>query len=351
MFLPVLLMRELGVWGWIVFAVPNVIGAAAMGWVLKSPQSSRQIVQNHAAACRAFSIVTIAFHVFFVLWFVPRLIGLPVAGTAFALVFIYLLLTITRPGVDLFAAAITLLISVALLVVFVTRTHVAIDISGARPAIGALWLAPACIFGFSLCPYLDLTFHRARLDQSTDASSRLVFTTGFCIWFLAMVVFSLMYSKFLAPLLLADWREHVRPVLSWIVAIHMIVQTAFTMAIHARSLAASKLTAGGGFALLLLTQLALVAGLAGNLPGRIHGLDPGELIYRLFMSFYGLVFPAYVWVCMVPKGRGGPIGLMLGISIAAPMFWMGFIEGQMIWLVPAVAVALLSRYLPITSAT
>src|SRR6266404_3216610 len=34
MFLPVLLVRDYGLWGWIVFAVPNMIGAAAMGWVM-----------------------------------------------------------------------------------------------------------------------------------------------------------------------------------------------------------------------------------------------------------------------------------------------------------------------------
>ena len=40
MFLPVLLVRDYGVWGWIVFAVPNVLGAAAMGWVLRSAEVS-----------------------------------------------------------------------------------------------------------------------------------------------------------------------------------------------------------------------------------------------------------------------------------------------------------------------
>src|SRR5690242_7362807 len=36
MFLPVLLVRDYGVWGFVVFAVPNVIGAGAMGWVLRN---------------------------------------------------------------------------------------------------------------------------------------------------------------------------------------------------------------------------------------------------------------------------------------------------------------------------
>ena len=48
MFLPVLLVRDYGIWGWIVFAVPNVLGAAAMGWVLRSRSSSRHILIAHA---------------------------------------------------------------------------------------------------------------------------------------------------------------------------------------------------------------------------------------------------------------------------------------------------------------
>src|SRR3954451_14324542 len=63
MFLPVLLVREYGVWAWVIFAIPNCIGAAAMGWTLRTPTQSRDMVVAHAAACRVFSLVTIAFHV------------------------------------------------------------------------------------------------------------------------------------------------------------------------------------------------------------------------------------------------------------------------------------------------
>ncbi|MBV8780683.1 MAG: hypothetical protein JO353_04735, partial [Phycisphaerae bacterium] len=34
MYLPVLLVRDYGFWGWVVFAIPNVVGAAAMGWTI-----------------------------------------------------------------------------------------------------------------------------------------------------------------------------------------------------------------------------------------------------------------------------------------------------------------------------
>src|SRR5262245_60423098 len=64
MFLPVLLVRDFGVWAWLVFAIPNIIGAAAMGWVLSAERSS-EIARQHRFAMDAFSIVTIAFQVFF----------------------------------------------------------------------------------------------------------------------------------------------------------------------------------------------------------------------------------------------------------------------------------------------
>src|SRR6187397_1723561 len=75
MFLPVLLVRDYGGWGWIVFAVPNVIGAAAMGWILRSGEISRRIVENHRVACLSFSAVTILFHVLFTGWVIQRLAG------------------------------------------------------------------------------------------------------------------------------------------------------------------------------------------------------------------------------------------------------------------------------------
>ena len=65
MFLPVLLVRDYGLWAWFVFAIPNVVGAAAMGWVLRDADASLRLQTKHLPAVVAFSLVTIAFHVFF----------------------------------------------------------------------------------------------------------------------------------------------------------------------------------------------------------------------------------------------------------------------------------------------
>ena len=351
MFLPVLLVRDLGLWGWIVFAVPNVVGAAAMGWVLSEPGRSERMVREHLAACSAFSAITIAFHVFFLLWFVPRLIGLPFAATAFALVAIYLLITATREKFDLPAAALVWAFSLAMLALFVIRFgHLSVPPVGRVPTIDAIWLALVCVFGFLFCPYLDLTFHRAR--QAVDpVGARIAFGVGFGVCFLAMIVFSLLYATTLIPALSPTWRDHLRPALGALIAAHMVLQTAFTLSVHTRSFVTIETRRGAVVLLVILAQLALFLGLGASLLPRYHGLDAGEVIYRLFMAFYGLVFPAYVWLCIVP-GRDGSAGvtpakvraMVLGIAVAAPMFWMGFIENRMTWLVPGLLAVLLSRF-------
>ncbi len=79
--------------------------------------------------------------------------------------------------------------------------------------------------------------------------------------------------------------------------------------------------------------------------------DPNENVYRLFMSFYALVFPAYVWLCMIPA-RGSRTAdptrrtlavLAAVVLIAGPMFWLAFLGGRMAWALPGLAVVLLGR--------
>src|SRR4051794_2579723 len=69
MFLPVLLVRDFGILGYLAFFVPNVLGAATMGWVVRGPDMAGRMVRAHAPAMRAFSLVTIAFQAYFAAWF------------------------------------------------------------------------------------------------------------------------------------------------------------------------------------------------------------------------------------------------------------------------------------------
>jgi hypothetical protein len=340
MFLPVLLVRDYGVAAWWIFAIPNVVGAAAMGWVLRRPESSADLVARHPQACAAFSWATIAFHLFFTFWMIRF-----AAGDASLLWVVLAALVagvmLSRRGtIQLVAAVLFYAASVGIWIVLARREGLrwpAPTNMGTPLELAAL--AGVCVFGFLLCPYLDLTFHRARVFAADRA--RLAFGLGFGACFAAMIVFTLLYAH-----LLLD--GFVRGPLLTLVAAHWIVQSGFTIAAHATELP-RRMTATSAAGV-----VACVAGVAWALSaddftyGRLSG---GELGYRVFMAFYGLVFPAYVWLCVVPTRRGTPLTprhvavFLIAALVAAPLYWMAFVEGRMVWVAPALVIVLLARSL------
>ena len=347
MFLPVLLVRDYGLAGFLIFALPNMIGAAAMGTVLKTPESSRRLVSGHAAACSAFSIVTILFHLFFVIWVVQGLIG-PAAIWITALLTAAMFVAsagdraarrvaVCVLGVSLFAFAIAYLRS--------NRADFA-PFGNLKPTRDLLGLAAACTVGFALCPYLDLTFHRAR-EATASRSGAFAFAIGFLGLFPLMILFTLWYAPLMAP---GRWPALSRT-LAWVLAAHLMIQTALTVALHARSLIMQRAerAAVTGSAVGLVAVALLIAGFIA-LP-LSSGPLTGETVYRLFMSFYALPFPAYVWICIVPLGgtpgaltRRGLITFLATVILAAPFFWLAFFGGRMTLLLPAVALLLLARF-------
>ncbi len=364
MYLPVMMVRDFGFWGWVVFAVPNVIGAAAMGWVLRDAAASERLTSSHSVACAAFSAVTILFQIMFAGGVVRELMGDSAGTILLAGVLGTVVLVLATARGELVAAALVLIVSLTAIQMSV-RAAQAAHLTG-FPSLAAhqssertrnlLMLAPVVAFGFALCPYLDLTFHRAR--QSTGPNSGVAaFVLGFFGPFLAMIVFTLWY----APLLESHQRAMRLPLqLRWAIGLHMSVQCAFTVAVHGRELLLGgrpgalpakmdgRLVSGMvlGFAASLLPHVA--ATMADK-----SGYDPsehGEHVYRLFLAFYGLVFPAYVWVCILPTrdAEAGPTRRKLrlmaaAVLVAAPMYWKGFIDNQMVWLLPGVGVVLLAR--------
>jgi hypothetical protein len=250
-------------------------------------------------------------------------------------------------GVNVRFGVLSLLASVLFAGWTLSGTGFAIPSSIGTPATGALWLAPVCAFGFALCPYLDPTFHRAR-QATSEAGARAAFSVGFGVLFLSMILVTLFYalwavraSNSLASLIA------VLPI--WLAA-HIGMQLTYTCTVHARA------TPGRGpwsaprisFALLLAGSVAIATYFAPD-----HaGLQGREVVYRSFMSFYGLVFPAYVWLLMVPNGRSARSVhdsrramrvFWVSVGLAAPFYWMGFIERQEIWLAPGLAIVLLAR--------
>lgn len=353
MFLPVLLLRDFGVWGYVAFAAPNVIGAAAMGWVLRDDAASPALVQRHGRAVAWFSAVTIAFQAWFLVcvislfgdldWGVlPRvavLAGLAIFGAAFT----------GGPGLGLGAWVVSFGVAVAYLLLNGPPALPAAARGIPVLTSGVLWLAPVCCFGFALCPYLDGTFHKARTALDPRGARR-AFTLGFGVLFFLMILFTLVYA--------GEFLGRSSGSVFLLVLVHMTLQAGYTCGVHLRAIA--NLPRGGGVRSIPwwagITSIAIVfaaiyrryevgAGAFAEI-----GVDPFfELIYRIFMSFYGLVFPAYVWLCMIPvRGRGGPtwsrlIVWTLVIGLAAPMFWMGFIERREWWLGPGLALVLAAR--------
>ncbi len=352
MFLPVLLVRDYGLWGFAAFAVPNVVGAGAGGWVLARPGQAERMRERHAAAVRSFALVTIVFQCFFIGWLMQWAARGPVVG-AVALAAAVGAFPLRSVRGTLLLGAVVWLVSAVCLVGYVAGAGVALPEPRPMPT-GLFWLAPVCVFGFVLCPYLDPTFLRAAASLEARGR-RAAFTVGFGLLFASMIAFTLLYGATIERLGAAASGTMLAGTL---VLVHIGLQIVFTVGVHVRELA-SVPSLGRGRA-----AQALVAGIAGAMAAfSFHlgspvvadpGMTVGEVVYRVFMAFYGLVFPAYVWICMIPtrdghSGLAGPAGRRKAlvwagaVGVAAPLFWMGFIERHEVYLVPGLLVVLLAR--------
>lgn len=337
MFLPILLVRDYGLWGFVVFALPNMFGAAAMGWVLTRRESAARIINLLGPGVAAFSWITIAFHAFFlaaifalardaassVQWFLPL---------AFAAAFWLGSRADARA-----AAAIVWLASVAIATLVLVRLGLP-DLSAPRsdrsfagvPAL--VWLAPACVFGFLLCPYLDATFLRAR--ASTDASgSRLAFGAGFLLFFPVMILFTLAY----APVLLQQTGDGTA--LAGVL-LHVFLQSGFTVGAHAREAP----LAPRRWPVRTTAVVVLVVGCAVLGPSLRAVFEPS---YRIFMGFYGLVFPLLVWMVLVPAlrddrkpGQRAWLAWALVLAVTLPGLAAGFLAEREWAIAPSIALAL-----------
>ena len=367
MLFPVLLVRDFGLWGWVVFAAPNAVGAAAMGWILRTPRDAVELRSRHAAAVRGFSDVTLAFHGFVLLWIGFRLFG-PVAFLALAAPLLILpawrrkawgrRLPLVAVGVALLSwgcFSYMVLLPGAWTGVSLGLAPEGLPQRLPPEALAAFGVAAAV--GFACCPYLDATFLRAR--ASTDvATGRAAFTLGFLGVFLSMIVGTLLYAGLLIPAFSGE-EVTLSPVWAIVLGVHLLVQVTFTMACHLRE--RGELDPAGRHllvpALLVLGALAAVffadhrlAALASS--ERPLGPTVGEAAYRLFLLAYGMVFPAYVW--LVVLRRGGPtrpILLRFGVTcvIAMTLGVAGFVAGRWPFLLAAVAVVGLAKAVPVGS--
>jgi len=369
MFLPVLMVRDFGPWGFVVFAVPNVLGAGALGWTLTRERAA-WILRHHGAGVVAFSVVTLSFHLFALGYLLAPLAAMAGLGgwgaTGVALSPGVLLgLALLWAGAradrarDIALGAGALLISAVVGVVLLGGVEFPIEaVRGGRSSPGDLMmLAPVVVFGFALCPYLDATFLRARGGEE-PGPARVSFGVGFGVMFLAMILLTLLYANALGPLVgtsSASESLGAAGVSATIIAgvlVHLSVQTAFTGFAHVRE--AGPRIDRTSRPLMISVAVVLVVGAAlGVTAGHDRawlGLRAGEIVYRLYLGFYGLAFPAYVYLCMIPTrdGHAGATRRKLrvwafAVGAAAPFFWMGFVQFEELLLVPGLLIVLLAR--------
>ncbi len=353
MFLPVLLVRNWGIWGWVVFAIPNIIGAAAMGWVIRSRDVSERILERHRFAIAIFSLITVAFHIYFVYWFVgerlmgPWLLVIPVGAF-----FLFWSTSRTSPQADPLMAIIVWMLSMCAFGVYAWHSGWRLDLLPSLcPRYEVIWLLPVCVVGFVLCPYLDATFHRAIL--ATGARSRLVFTLGFGILFLCMILFTLWYARPIAAAIYPANAGAIPRAIALVLGTHMSIQSAFTVSLHVRELERMLLSTRFRInAILVCFAATILAGFISkaDISGLI-GTNGGEAGYWLFMSAYSILCPTYVLIFMIPRPAGREIPMKKGLVllgllllIVGPLFWIAILHRQMPLLAVGVALIVASRW-------
>ncbi len=320
MFMPVVLLDRYGWGGVALFAIPNILGLVAFGYVVRTPQRSAELCAHHGRAMAAFSVVTIAFHVFFLAmvarWLAPSLGAkwswmLPAA----ALVAAFALRALPTRAWPLLGTAVFLLS----LAVGCTLLPANIEPLSSGPWQDLLWLAPIITFGFLLCPYLDATFHRA-LQEAPSRHAFAIFGAAFAV----IIAITCLY----ADALVAG--------LATIVVVHLVAQSIFTIGAHLREaprLASAKWT---------LTAVLVAATLGMMIAWRDHG-DVAAVVddYLRWIAFYGLIFPGIVAVFMHQRGSwttGRTLGFTLLCVMAIPMLDAGFLRDQAWLTIPPIVV-------------
>jgi hypothetical protein len=350
MVFPALLLRDFGLAGFVVFAVPNVIGAAAMGFVLRDAEASRRLVERHRPMAVRFSEVTLAFHFFVGTWLISESLAWP-GMTAVLVVGLGVWAVCRRAVWALVLAAAITAVSLGMFAWFITTHGPAGSGAPQRTMTDLAWFAPAALVGFALCPYLDLTFHRAR-QATSPGGGRAAFALGFGGVFLAMIVFSLAYAGLMAPWFDAELAPWLPMGVVTLLGVHFVAQAGFTVGVHLREANArpDALNLSPRLLIPLLVGVAL-GWLAYQGPGSLAigaSLSTGETLYRTFLLAYGLVFPAYVFLVVWPIRRNVPhhvrVGVFLFASITAlPMAFGGFVIGWSWWIAISLGVLVVAR--------
>lgn len=316
LFLPVVLRRLMGWPGFVAFAVPNVVGCTLFGFLVDR-RRSRALRRDHGPAMRLFSAVTLAYQLLLAGWTGSAASGLdPWSGAALGIACVGSLLA-TLPALPErwwpVAAAGAWLLSCAAMGGHLLAAGPAAMKPPELPPDAVWGLLPVLVLGFLLCPYLDLSFHRA-LRRAKAAPTFLAFGALF-----AMLI--------VLTALLADPEGPLGLAFTPAILAALWTQLGFTAAVHAREIRlATPLRPGmgaprtrGGIAAILV---AAAAGAALGLPG-----IASEQTYLHMLGMYGLLFPAYVLLAIA--AAGGPptrrtlATLAIVVAASLPFFEWG----------------------------
>ena len=335
MYLPVIMIERFGWWGFIAFAAPNVLGCAAFGYIVKDRGRSEAMVARHATAMTWFSLITVAYHMFFVVWLFTNLSPVPgemywmPATTAAVVLAIGGVLSFLPNRDWLWVSAAVYALSLVALWLLGFDSVSQIKWSGKMPLENLIWLTPTLFFGFLLCPYLDLTFHRA-IQFSPSRHAFAIFGVAFAI----MLV--------LTCVVWFDPSRGIGGALPVIAIAHIVAQSTFTVGAHLREIRLSRAIVERlvrWFAMLVPLFAVAVLYIARDLSDHPN---VGENVYLRFLVFYGLIFPAFVAIVMVgsrdASTRIGRMCFILAVVACMPLYEFGFIQGRTWLLTVALAV-------------
>jgi len=300
LFYPVLLYRDFGDIAWYFFVIPNVVGASVVPWLIKSAKLSEEFTCEHSLACRFFSFVTILFQLFFMIW---ALISFGITKsivviTIFICFFIFFLCSTRILIASLFSFFFSIL---ALLIIFKLSDNAILIIPrqgefGVKELFGLL---PVFLIGFFFCPYLDLTFHRA-IKENNGLSIKFIYVIAFLGLFLSLLILGLAYFPVAYHMFFG---ENILPksFLQFIFYLYLIVQISFTCIVHIHELLQQKIQCHTWVLFIFILISVLIINLFANFEITLLGrsMHIREVFYRCFLSFYGLVFPLYIWIFVV----------------------------------------------------
>lgn len=361
MFLPVYLVRDFGWAGWVAFAIPNVIGAALVGWVWRRAGSSEGFVARNEGVMRVFSAWTVLFHVAFLGWFLAAVSDAHLddwaaggVGNGLLLIGAMLLGGFGSRGLTRLSVVVMLLSAGAVIGAALTGPTIAAPPSeGVLPGRALALAFPVIALGFLLCPHLDFTLHRVR-QELTGATGTAAFALGFGVFFLALIGMSLFYAGSMS-----------RGSVSLYIVGHIAGQSLFTMSAHLRELyergvvfsarragvgaavarRRTAVTAGVSTLCLVFAIVTAVAIAERWIPVRIQpGFSSREMVYKILLGAYALAFPAWAWIVSVRWGAGVRARVAVwvaAVAVAGPCVWLGLLQGPILgeptrwyWLLP-----------------